>query len=138
MTVGPWIATTGFASLLSGAGLSGSENFKVALFRSGTNLSASSTTFAGVTSEQPAENGYTAGGVSVSVAGSDTAALASVPEFVVTGGEFVARGSITARYACLYQVGGNVAAFCDLGEDVTVHAGDTLRIESAAGVVVLV
>lgn len=133
MTVGPWVATTGFASLLGGAGLDGDEVWKVALFRSTSNLSTSSTTYAGVTGEHPQECGYVTGGVSVAVTGSDTAALTVVPEFVATSGEFVARGSITARWAALYEVGGNVAAFClldDTPADVTVNAGDTLRVES--------
>lgn len=140
MTVGPWIATTGFATLLAGDGLDGEEVWKVALFRSETNLSVSSTTYAGVTDEHPQECGYTTGGVPVAVTGTDTAALADVPEFVVSSGEYVVRGSITARYAALYEVGGNIAAFCELDDtpaDVTVHAGDALRITSSPVVVVV-
>lgn len=140
MTVGPWVATDAFATLLSGVGLDGEEVFKVALFGSDSNLSTSSTTYAGVTGEHPQECGYVTGGVSVTVTGSDTAALTVVPEFTATSGEFVARGSITARYAALYEVGGDVAAFClldDTPADVTVQAGQTLRVESPDVVVVV-
>lgn len=123
--IGPWVPTTAFAGDVSGS-------WKVALFQSGSNLSVSSTTYAGVTGEHPANYGYATGGVSVELDDDgDTIRLATVPEFTATSGTFTARGKIVARYAALYQVGGNVAAFCELDTnpaDVTAQAGETLRI----------
>ncbi len=136
MTAGPWVPTTGFVTLMDGAGITGAEPWKIALFESTSNLSVSSTTFAGVTDEVPAGNGYVAGGLDVSL---DVTAsgitLSEVPEFVVESGEFVVRGSITARWACLYESAADVAAFYlldDTPADVTVHATDTLRIDTGA------
>jgi hypothetical protein len=123
--IGPWTPTSSFGGTVSG-------DWKVALFRSGSNLSTSSTTYAGVTDEHPAEYGYVTGGVEVELDDDgDAIRLATVPEFTATSGLYTVRGKIVARYAALYQVGGDVAAFCLLDTtpaDVTVLAGQTLRI----------
>jgi len=120
---------------MGGAGITGAETWKVALFLSTSNLSVSSTTFAGVTNGHAAGYGYVAGGVAVTLSVTATEIrLADVPEFVAESGEFTARGAITARWAALYEVAGDVAAFCLLDatpDDVTVNAGDTLQITTA-------
>ncbi len=130
--IGPWVPTDAFVTLMGGDGIDGEEDWKVALFLSTSNLSTSSTTYAGVTNEHAASNGYTTGGVSVTLAVTEDAIrLATVPEFTAEPGEFVARGAITARWAALYEVAGNVAAFClldDTPADVSAVAGQTLRI----------
>lgn len=123
--IGPWTPTTSFGGTVSG-------DYKVALFLSTSNLSTSSTTYAGVTNEHAAGYGYVTGGVAVELDDDgDAIRLADVPEFTATSGMYTARGRIAARYAALYEVGGDVAAFCLLDTtpaDVTANAGETLRI----------
>lgn len=135
MTSGPWVPTTGFVTLMDGAGITGAESWKIALLDSTSNISVSSTTFAGVTGELATGFGYTAGGLDV--APLDVTAsgitLSGVPEWLVESGEFVVRGDITARWGCLYEDAGDVAAFYlldDTPADMTVHATDTLRVDT--------
>ena len=101
----------------------------MALFLSTSNLGAASTTFAGVTNEHAAANGYTAGGVSVtlSLSGTTTVTTDSTDASWTASG-----GSITARFACIYEVAGNVLCYCLLDStpaDVTVTDGNTLTVQ---------
>lgn len=129
MAIGPWNPTDGFRAKLGTDGVVGS--WKLALFRSTSNLSAASTTYAGVTNEVANGNGYTTGGVAVTltVTGttSVTISLSAVPSFTASG------GSIVARWAALYEVGADVAAFClldDTPADVTITSGSTFNLTS--------
>lgn len=108
-----------------------SDTWKVALFLSTSNLSASSTTYAGVTNEHSNANGYTTGGITVTFAfsgtTSETVSFSSNPVWTASG------GSITARFAAIYESGGDVLCYCLLDStpaDVTATSGNTLTIDS--------
>jgi hypothetical protein len=132
MAIGPWLLTDTFRAAWAEAGLRTlTASYKVALFLSTSNLGASSTTYAGVTDEHANANGYTTGGeaVTLTITGTTTVtvALAAIPEFDATG------GSIVARYAGLYEVGGIVVARClldDTPADVTATSGFALEVDS--------
>ena len=99
------------------------------MFLSTSNLGAASTTYAGVTNEHANANGYTTGGVAtaLSLTGTTTvkADIDTDPVWTAAG------GSIVARFACIYEVGGNVLCYCLLDStpaDVTVTTGNTLTV----------
>ena len=109
------------------------DSFKVALFLSTSNIGAASTTFAGVTNEHAAANGYTAGGIAVThtLAGTTTVTVdwSADPVWTASG------GSITARFAVLYEVAGDVVCYCLLDStpaDVTATTGNTLTVAAHA------
>ena len=67
MAAGAWTFTNaGRTSLLNGDFDINSDTWKMALFLSTSNIGAGSTTFAGLTNEHAAANGYTAGGIAIS------------------------------------------------------------------------
>lgn len=133
-----WAATNGTRDRILTADVEG-MTLKMALFTSSSNLSATSTTFAGVTNEVAAANGYTAGGISVTMTATGTTTVAvtlvSNPVWTASG------GSITARFAAIYEVSGNVLCFCTLDStpaDVVTGSGNTLTIvPSGSGVISL-
>jgi hypothetical protein len=108
------------------------DTFKCALTTSASNISASSTTWAGVTGEVASGNGYTTGGVTVSAlalsgTSSVTAKFGTNPTWTASG------AGITARYAVLYESGGDVMCYCLLDStpaDVVITAGNTLTIDA--------
>lgn len=105
------------------------DALKCALFLSTSNIGAASTTFAGVTNEHAAANGYTAGGIACTgaVTGTTTVTLDSTTNPVWTA----AGGSITARFAVLYEVAGDVICYCLLDStpaDVTAADTNTLTV----------
>lgn len=130
MAAGSWTFTnTGRTSLLDGTFDLNSDTWKMALFLSTSNLGASSTTYAGLTNEHANGNGYTTGGVAVTLTLSGTTTvtvdLSADPTWTASG------GSIVARYAVIYEVGGNVLCYCLLDNtpaDVTVTDGNTLTV----------
>lgn len=132
MAAGKWtLPTAALTSLLNGTFDVDTDSYKVALFTSSSNIGAGSTTFAGVTNQVAQANGYTTGGISVTLnlSGTTTVSVtfATNPVWTATG------GSITARFAVLYEVGGNVLAYCLLDSapaDVTATDGNTLTIDS--------
>ena len=132
MTAGPWtFTTTTRTKILNGQFNFASDSFKCALFQSTSNIGASSTTYAGVTNEVAAANGYTTGGVAVAftLAGTTTvtASFTANPQYVASG------GSIVARYAVIYEVGGDVVAYSLLDStpaDVTTTSGNSLTLDS--------
>lgn len=139
MAAGTWTFTNGGrTSLLDGTFDLDTDTFKMALFLSTSNLGATSTTFAGVTSEHAAANGYTAGGaaVTLSLSGTTTVTVDSTDASWTASG-----GSIIARFACIYEVAGNVLAYCLLDStpaDVTVTTGNVLTVQiNASGVFTL-
>jgi hypothetical protein len=140
MAAGPWVFTnTGRTSLLNGTFDLDSDVFKMALFLSTSNLAAASTTYAALTNEHANANGYTTGGISVALtlAGTTTVTLDITTDPVWTA----SGGSITARFAVIYEVGGNVLAYCLLDSapaDVTATSGNTLTVQiHASGVMTL-
>lgn len=135
MAATAWTFTDeGRTKLLDGEFDLDTDAFKVALFLAASDIGAASTTFAAVTSEHAAANGYDAGGEAVTLTLSGTTTVkvdfASDPVWTAAG------GPITARFAVLYEVGGRVLAFCTLDDtpaDVTATDGNTLTIAAAAG-----
>jgi len=130
MAAGAWTFTNGGrTSLIDGTFDIDSDTWKMALFLSTSDLGAASTTFAGVSNEHAASNGYSAGGESVTLTLSGTTTVKvdvdTDPTWTASG------GSIVARFACIYEVGGNVLCYCLLDStpaDVTVTDGNTLTV----------
>ncbi len=106
------------------------DTFKVALFLSTSNLGPSSTTYAALTNEHANANGYTTGGVTVTISLSGTTTVtcdfSADPQWTASGGDIV------ARYAVVYESGGNIAMYCELDDtpaDVTCSDGNTITIQ---------
>src|ERR1041384_4845106 len=115
------------------------DSWKCALFLSTSNIGAASTTYAGVTNEHANANGYTTGGIAVTLtlAGTTTVTvdISTDPVWTASG------GSITARFAVIYEVAGNVLCYALLDStpaDVTATDGNTLTAAAnAPGVLTL-
>lgn len=140
MAAGSWTFTnTGRTSLLNGTFDIDSDTWKMALFLSTSNLGASTTTYAGVTNEHANANGYSTGGASVTLTLSGTTTvtidISTDPVWTASG------GSITARFAAIYEVSGSVLCYCLLDStpaDVTATDGNTLTVQiNASGVFTL-
>ena len=112
---------------------------KMALFLSASNLAATSTTYAGVTSEVANAVGYLTGGVSVTMSASGTTTVT----VTLTGNAVwtASGGPITARFAAIYESAGNVLCFCTLDStpaDVTATDGNTFTVSpSGSGIFTL-
>lgn len=136
MAAGNWTFTNATRTNLSNGIYLDADSYKIALFLSTSNIGAASTTYAGLTNEHANANGYTTGGnaVTMSRSGTTTVTVDTTDPAVWTA----SGGSIVARFAVLYEVGGNVVAYCLLDStpaDVTVTAGNTLTITiNASGV----
>ena len=134
MAAGAWtLPDSARAKFFNGTWDIDTDSLKVALFLSTSNIGAASTTYAGVTNEHANANGYTTGGIAVTgaVTGTTTVTLDSVANPVWTA----SGGSIIARFAVLYEVGGDVICYCLLDStpaDVTATAGNTLTLTFAA------
>lgn len=132
MAAGSWTFTNGGRTkLLDGTFDIDTDSYKCALFLSTSNIGAASTTYAGLTNEHANANGYTTGGIAVTLtlAGTTTVTVdVSVdPVWTASG------GSIVARFAVIYEVSGNVLAYCLLDStpgDVTATSGNTLTVDS--------
>lgn len=130
MAAGAWTFTNaGRTSLLNGDFDLDTNTFNMALFLSTSNIGAGSTTYAGLTNEHANANGYTTGGqaVALSLSGTTTVTVDCTDEVWTASG-----GSITARFAVIYEVGGNVLCYClldDTPADVTATAGNTLTVQ---------
>lgn len=139
MAAGSWTFTNaGRTKLLDGTFDIDSDTFKMALLASTSNIGSGTTTFAGVTNELSTANGYTAGGASITLtlSGTTTVTVASSANCSWTA----SGGSIVARYACIYEVGGNVLCYCLLDStpaDVTTTTGNTLTISTTGGIFTL-
>jgi hypothetical protein len=140
MAAGAWTFTnTARTKILDGTFDIADDTYKMALFLSTSNLSTSSTTYAGVTNEHANGNGYTTGGITVDLTLSGTTTvtvdIATDPVWTASG------GSIVARFAAIYEVGGDVLCFClldDAPANVTATAGNTLTVAAhASGVFTL-
>lgn len=140
MAAGAWTFTNNSRTyLLDGTFDLNTDSLKIALFQSTSNIGSGSTTYAGLTNEVANGNGYTTGGNAVtgSLSGTTTVTFDTTDPAVwtATGAGF------SARYAVLYEVSGNVLAYCLLDNtpaDVTITAGNTLTITiNASGVFTL-
>ena len=135
---GAWtLPTAAKTSLLNGTFDIDTDTWKMALFQSTSNIGSGSTTYAGVTNEVANGNGYTTGGTSITLGLSGTTtvtATGSTVTFTASG------GSIVARFAVVYEVSGNVLAYCLLDSapaDVTIADGNSLAVASPTGVFTL-
>jgi len=134
MAAGAWTLTNaGRTSLIDGTFDIDSDTYKMALFLSTSDLGAGSTDFASVTNEHAAANGYTAGGIAVSLVLSGTTTVKvdidTDPIWTANG------GSIVARFAAIYEVGGDILCYClldDTPADVTATDGNTLTVAAHA------
>ncbi len=140
MAAGAWTYTNASRDyILDGTVVPGADTFKMALFLSTSDLGAASTTFAGVSNEHAAANGYSAGGASITLSLSGTTTvkvdIGTDPVWTANG------GSIVARFAAIYEVGGNILCYCLLDStpaDVTAADGNTLTVAAhASGVFTL-
>ena len=129
MAAGAWTFTNvGRTKLLDGTFDLDTDVYKLALFLSTSNLGAASTTFAGVTAPHATANGYPAGGnaITISLSGTITVTVDGTDVVFTAAG-----GSITARFAAIYEVGGDILCYCLLDStpaDVTATAGNTLTV----------
>jgi hypothetical protein len=143
MAAGTWVFTNATrTSILNGTFDFDTDLFKIALHLStGTQPAAGTTAWSGLaTSEHAAENGYTAGGLptgtgtALELSGTTTVKVTETTPYVWTADG----GSIVAKWAVLYEVGGNVVCYCLLDSteaDVTVTDGNTLTITpNASGI----
>lgn len=131
MAAGAWTFPSGARTdLLNGTFDLDTNTFLCALFLSTSNIGAASTTYAGVTNEHANANGYTTGGISMgalTLAGTTTVTVDDPADLVWTA----SGGSIIARFAVIYESGGNVLCYCLLDAtpaDVTATTGNTLTI----------
>jgi hypothetical protein len=140
MAAGTWTFTNSArTNLLNGTFDLDSDTFKMALFLSTSNIGAGSTTYAALTNEHANANGYTTGGqaITLTLSGTTTVTvdIATDPVWTASG------GSITARFAVIYEVGGNVLCYALLDStpaDVTATSGNTLTVAAnASGVFTL-
>jgi len=128
MAAGAWTFTNeGRTKILDGTIVPGADTFKMALFLSTSDLGAASTTYP-ATNEHANGNGYTTGGESITLSLSGTTTVmvdGTNPVWTANG------GSIVARFACIYEVGGNILCYClldDTPADVTATDGNTLTV----------
>ena len=140
MAAGTWTFTNGGRTkLLDGTFDIDTDSWKMAQFLSTSNIGAASTTYAGVTNEHANANGYTTGGIAVTLtlAGTSTVTVdvSTDPVWTASG------GSITSRFSVIYEVSGNVLCYClndSTPADVTATDGNTLTVQiSASGVFTL-
>lgn len=134
MAATPWAFTNGGRTkLLDGTFDIDSDSWKLALFLSTSNIGAVSTTYAGLTNEHANNNGYSTGGIAVTLTLSGTTTVtvdfSTDPVWTASG------GAITARFGVLYEVGGNVLNFTTLDSapaDVSVSDGNQLTVAAHA------
>jgi hypothetical protein len=140
MAAGNWtFPNSARTDLINGTFDIDTDTWKMALFLSTSNIGSGSTTYAGLTNEVANANGYLTGGKSITLtlAGTTTVTvdISSDPVWTASG------GSITARYAVIYEVGGRVLCYALLDStpaDVTATDGNTLTVAAnASGVFTL-
>ncbi len=130
MAAGAWVLTnTGRTSLLNGTFDIDTDTWLMALFLSTSNIGLTSTTYAALTNQHANANGYTTGGKSIALTLTGTTTvtvdITTDPVWTATG------GSITARFAVIYESGGNVLCYCLLDStpaDVTATDGNTFTV----------
>ena len=138
MAAGAWTFTSaGRANILDALFDVDSDTYKMALFTSASNLSASSTTYAGLTGEVGTTNtGYTTGGVSVTLTKSGTTTVTVVQS--AAGSWTAGSAGLTAKWAVIYEVSGNVLCYALLdsgGADVTSTSGLPFTVGAVAATV---
>ncbi len=139
MTATAWAFTDdGRTSVLDGTFDIDSDTWKMALQLSTSDIGASSTLYSNVSNPHATNNGYPAGGntIVLSLSGTTTVKVDGTDEVFTASG-----GSIIARFAIIYESGGDVLCFCTLDDtpaDVTATDGNTLTVAiSASGIFTL-
>ena len=129
MAAGAWTFTNGGRTKLLDGTFVSSDSYKMALLLSTSNIGAASTTYAGLTNEVANAVGYATGGIAVALTLSGTTtvtvAMTTAPVWTAAG------GSLTARFAVIYEVAGNVLCYCLLDStpaDVTATDTNTLTV----------
>lgn len=130
MAAGAWIFTNvGRTKLLDGTFDIENDDYMMALFLSTSNIGPTSTTYALLDDEHAQQYGYMTGGKVVNLGLSGTT---TVKADIVTDPVWTADGgSIIARYAVIYEVGGDVLCYCLLDAtpgDVEATDGNTLTV----------
>ena len=140
MAASAWAFTdTGRTSLIDGTFDIDTDSWKMALFLSTSNIGSASTTYAALTNEHANANGYTTGGIAITLtlAGTTTVTvdISTDPVWTASG------GSIVARFGVIYEVAGRVLCYSTLDStpaDVTATTGNTLTVAAhASGVFTL-
>lgn len=140
MAAGAWtFPNSARTDLLNGTFDLDTDSWKCALFLSTSNIGSGSTTYAGLTNEHANANGYTTGGIAITLTLSGTTTvtvdISTDPVWTASG------GSIVARFAVIYEVAGRVLCYCLLDStpaDVTVTTGNTLTVATnVSGVLTL-
>ena len=134
MAAGAWTFTNSFLTFLQDGTFDiDTDSWKMALFLSTSNIGATSTTYAGLTNEHANANGYTTGGIAITLTLSGTnpvvVDVGTDPVWTASG------GNIVARFAVIYEVGGNVACYSLLDDspaDVTIVPPNTLTVAAHA------
>ena len=138
MAAGAWTFTNSTrTNLLDALTDVDTDTFKMALFLSTSNLSASSNTYAALTNEVGTTNtGYSTGGVSVTLAKSGTTTVTVTQS---AGAQWTAgSANLTATWAVIYEVSGNILCYALLdsgGADVTATSGNTLTVGGTSATV---
>ncbi len=130
MAAGAWVLTNyGRTNILSANANLETASCKMALFLSTSDLGLTEDDYSGVTNEHANANGYTTGGIAVALSLTGTTTVKvdidTDPVWTASG------GSIVARFACIYVVGGKIICYCLLDAtpaDVTVTTGNTLTV----------
>jgi len=132
---GAWTLTNELRIILMGATgaiVPATDTVKIGLAASTSNLSATSTTYAGVTNELSTANGYTVGGITTTLTVSTVST--SQGQLAFTQAQWTASGgSITARFGFAYKSAGHLYGYflCDsTPADVTATTGNTFTISS--------
>ncbi len=143
MAAGTWTFTNATKkALLDGTFDLDTDSFKMALHTSSASPSSTSDVWADLGNEVSAANGYTAGGIAANLtvtqsSGTVTVDIQTDPVWTASG------GTITARYAVIYETGtgGKILCYSLLDTtpaDVSVTSGNTLTIAAnASGVFTL-
>lgn len=133
MAAGTWTFTDATRTSISDGTFKSGDTWKMALFLSTSNIGTGSTTYAALTNEHANANGYTTGGIAITFSLSGTTSvkwdIGTDPVWTASG------GSITARFAVIYEVAGNVLCYCLLDStpaDVTATDGNTLTVAAHA------
>lgn len=126
---GTWTFTDELRTKILDGTLQSGDTYKCALFLSTSNIGASSTTYAALTNEVAAANGYSTGGnaVTCTLSGTTSVKVAfSTPTFSATG------GNIVFRFAVVYEVGGHIYGY-GLADgtpaDYTIFSGNSLALD---------
>ncbi len=112
----------------------GTDTFKAALFTSSSNIGAGSTTYAGLNNEVANANGYTTGGISVTLTNTTVSTTNTMVDVSVDPVWTASGGSIVARFVAYYEVSGHVLCYALLDStpaNVTATDGNTLTVAAS-------